>query len=331
MMNMRVKEKKTTLCKKDSKTMKRKILVLGSCPTITKMLVWKKNDILFLQNPEEIISASMGDENIVLLRADSEKKAADMMERVRAVMIHAPVIVLTENPMLFKKERTVTPFFDILCLPVAEDLLSRTVHAAFQEIPLMYLRYYQWANMMRLSGQTEEAVRLYEAAMSLNPSFLPPAMDLCWLSCREKDYKKTEAVIRRVPGHDHIPEFLQMRGKMAYLRGELNRAQKYYKKALSLAPFSLKLIMEYGRVLAKSKAYGEIARMILRKAPEFLEMKEKMRKTVRRAVAEGNDRETYTTVRMALRYFPGDREFKDIYKRSAQSLGLSGHEEEEQG
>ena len=309
--------------------MKRKILVLGSCPTITKMLVWKKNDILFLQNPEEIISTDMGDETIVLLRADSEKKAADMMERVRAVMIHAPVIVLTENPMLFKKERTVTPFFDILCLPVAEDLLSRTVHAAFQEIPLMYLRYYQWANMMRLAGQTEEAMTMYEAAMSLNPSFLPPAIDLCWLSYRKKDYKRAEAVIKRVPGHDKIPEFLQMKGKIAFVRGELQRAGRYYKRALSLAPFSLKLIMEYGKVLARSRAYGEIGRLILGKAPEFLEMKEKMRSAVRRAEAEKNDRESYTASRMALKYFPGDREFREVYRRSAQALGLSGDEEEE--
>ena len=310
--------------------MKRRILYIDESSDEKRMIQIKNIETMTYRG-SEIENISFRGDLVILLKTESESRAADVVERVRAVMTHAPVIVLTENPVLFKKERAVTPFFDILYLPVEEELLARTVHAAFQEIPVMYLRYYQWANMMRLSGQTEEAVRLYEAAMSLNPSFLPPAMDLCWLSCREKDYKKTEAVIRRVPGHDHIPEFLQMRGKMAYLRGELNRAQKYYKKALSLAPFSLKLIMEYGRVLAKSKAYGEIARMILRKAPEFLEMKEKMRKTVRRAVAEGNDRETYTTVRMALRYFPGDREFKDIYKRSAQSLGLSGHEEEEQG
>ena len=310
--------------------MKRRILYIDESSDEKRMIQIKNIETMTYRG-SEIENISFRGDLVILLKTESESRAADVVERVRAVMTHAPVIVLTENPVLFKKERAVTPFFDILYLPVEEELLARTVHAAFQEIPVMYLRYYQWANMMRLSGQTEEAVRFYEAAMSLNPSFLPPAMDLCWLSCREKDYKKTEAVIRRVPGHDHIPEFLQMRGKMAYLRGELNRAQKYYKKALSLAPFSLKLIMEYGRVLAKSKAYGEIARMILRKAPEFLEMKEKMRKTVRRAVAEGNDRETYTTVRMALRYFPGDREFKDIYKRSAQSLGLSGHEEEEQG
>jgi tetratricopeptide (TPR) repeat protein len=251
-----------------------------------------------------------------------------MLERIRAVMVQAPVIVLTENPMLFKKERTVNLFFDILYLPVSEELLSRTILAAFQEIPLMYLRYYQWANILRLSGKREDAKRMYEAAMSLNPSFLPPAVDLCWLSYREKDFKRAEAVMRRVPGHEHIPEFLQMKGKIAFMRGELQRAERYYKRALSLAPFSLKMIIEYGRVLAKSHAYKEILQLALRKAPEFLEMKEKMRRAVRRAVAEGNDEESYTASRMALRYFPGDREFQDVYTRTARALGIDERKEE---
>ena len=265
---------------------------------------------------------------IIVLTGEDPDIIWEALRRIKAFDLISPLVLVTERLSRITADSRLYPLNDIIDSRGPSSGIRERIMSAFREIPLMYLRYYQWANILRLSGKREDATRMYEAAMSLNPSFLPPAVDLCWLSYREKDFKRAEAVMRRVPGHEHIPEFLQLKGKIAFLRGELNRARKYYKKALSLAPFSLKMIIEYGRVLAKSRAYKEILQLALRKAPEFLEMKEKMRRAVRRAVAEGNDEESYTASRMALRYFPGDREFQDVYTRTARALGIDERKEE---
>ncbi|MBN2725812.1 tetratricopeptide repeat protein [Candidatus Mcinerneyibacteriota bacterium] len=265
---------------------------------------------------------------IIVLTGEDPDIIWEALRRIKAFDLISPLVLVTERLSRITADSRLYPLNDIIDSRGPSSGIRERIMSAFREIPLMYLRYYQWANILRLSGKREEATRMYEAAMSLNPSFLPPAIDLCWLSYREKDYKRAEAVIRRVPGHEHIPEFLQLKGKIAFLKGELNRARKYYKKALSLAPFSLKMILEYGRILARSRAYGEIVRMILGKVPEFLEMREKMRRAVRRAVAEGNNGDSYTASRMALRYFPGDREFLEVYRKSSRALGIEEGKEE---
>lgn len=265
---------------------------------------------------------------IIVLTGEDPDIIWEALRRIKAFDLISPLVLVTEGLSRITADSRLYPLNDIIDSRGPSSGIRERIMSAFREIPLMYLRYYQWANILRLSGKREEATRMYEAAMSLNPSFLPPAIDLCWLSYWEKDYKRAEAVIRRVPGHEHIPEFLQLKGKIAFLKGELNRARKYYKKALSLAPFSLKMILEYGRILARSRAYGEIVRMILGKVPEFLEMREKMRRAVRRAVAEGNNGDSYTASRMALRYFPGDREFLEVYRKSSRALGIEEGKEE---
>ena len=266
--------------------------------------------------PESFSRCAARDMDAILIYGDDAQYLEQEIGKIRLLEKSLPVVIVTSQRAIVKLLRYQVVINDVIVITDRETGLAERIARCIDDASMMYLRYYQYANILRMSGRTKKAVEAYKSAMELKPDFLPVYTDLAGLYFRGGDYRDAKKVIRSSKlYYQDVPELLRLKARIAFKEGNLEKAERVYGKCVKYSPFSLMLLVEYFFILVRRGKFADAVKSAFRGLPQLLEMREKTRHYLRITERGGDAEEIRRSAGLALLYFPDDTEFKALYER----------------